>query len=287
LNTGLEKLLKFYGLTIDKSYVMDENCFKQNLPQQFGGGERAIYFAPLIQNNKINDDIDFMKNIKGLVTMRISPISIDDSVIKKTGIKASPLFSSSDKSWEMKGDINLNPLFLQPPRDNTEMKSYALSYMLEGSFPSYFDGKPIPEKTADDKKPDTTAGKKDEPAANKPDLPPVEKHGGFLAKSKPSKIIVVASSEMLKDSMLDEEGQSPNATFVLNAIDVANGRDGIARMRSKKQSFNPLNQTAPMLKMAIKTINIAGLPFLVVCFGILVWLKRKSRKKQIQLMFQK
>jgi ABC-type uncharacterized transport system involved in gliding motility auxiliary subunit len=187
----------------------------------------------------------------------------------------------------MKGQINLNPMFLQPPKENTEMKSYALSFMLEGSFPSYFDGKQVPEKPADTPKPDDAQANKNEGTEKKPESSTIEKQGGFMAKNKPARIIVVASAEMLKDTMLDEEGQSPNATFVLNAIDAANNKIGIAQMRSKKQSFNPLNQSSPAFKMVIKAVNIAGLPVLVVFFGLVVFMKRKSRKKRIQMMFQK
>ncbi|MCX6556341.1 MAG: Gldg family protein, partial [Candidatus Aminicenantes bacterium] len=48
LNTGLEKLLGHYGLASKKSYVMDENCYKQRMDANYGGGEQPIYFAPLI-----------------------------------------------------------------------------------------------------------------------------------------------------------------------------------------------------------------------------------------------
>ncbi len=282
VDTGLSKLLAHYGLTISPSYVLDENCFKQNM-QQFGGGERSIYFAPLIQNENIDDSLDFMTNIKGLVTMRISPITADEATLSKMGVKAVPLFTSSDKSWEMKDNINLNPMFMAPPRDDVEKKKYTLAYYLEGTFTSYFDGKPVPVK-------DANVGKDENPGETKPADPApnsIKNEGGFIAKSKPAKILLVSSAEMLKDSMLDQEGQSPNATFVLNAIDAVNGKNGIAHMRSKKQGFNPLEQTGPLAKTALKVINIAGLPVLVVLFGVFVWIRRKARRKQIQMMFVK
>ena len=279
VDTGLEKLLNHYGLFIEKSYVMDENCFKQDM-QRFGGGERAIYFAPLIQNENINDSVDFMKNIKGLVTMRISPVRVDEAVVSKSGIKATPLFSSSAQSWEMKDNINLNPMLIAPPQGDVEKKSYPLAYYLEGAFTSYFDGKPIPEKEMKN----TDAEKPEQPESPSADI---RKEGGFVAKGKPAKILIVSSAEMLKDSMLDEQGQSPNATFVQNAIDAVNGKSGIAQMRSKKQSFNPLDQTGPMAKNILKVFNIAGLPLLVVLFGMVVWIRRKAWKKKIQAMFAK
>ena len=57
-------------------------------------------------------------------------------------------------------------------------------------------------------------------------------------------------------------------------------------MRSKEQRFNPLDETTATGKTLVKTINIAGLPVLVVLFGLAVWLRRHARKKHIQMMFQ-
>jgi cbb3-type cytochrome oxidase subunit 3 len=42
-----------------------------------------------------------------------------------------------------------------------------------------------------------------------------------------------------------------------------------------------------LTKTFVKTFNIAGLPVLLVFIGLIVWLRRRSRKKQIQMMFQK
>jgi hypothetical protein len=58
-------------------------------------------------------------------------------------------------------------------------------------------------------------------------------------------------------------------------------------MRSKEQRFNPLDDTGAGIKTFVKSFNIAGLPVLVVVFGLLVWFGRHSRKKRIQLMFQR
>jgi ABC-2 type transport system permease protein len=97
---------------------------------------------------------------------------------------------------------------------------------------------------------------------------------------------VLASAEMLKDQLLDEQGSSTNSMFILNMIDALNGRADIAAMRSKVQSFNPLIETGAATKTIVKTINIAGLPLLVVAFGLIVWARRHARRKTIQLKFQ-
>jgi ABC-type uncharacterized transport system involved in gliding motility auxiliary subunit len=291
LDTGIEKLLSHYGIHIKKSYVLDENCHKQRLPSNMGGGERPIYFAPIIKNKNINHDLGFIRNIKGLVAVKISPLELDEATISKNNLKAVKLFSSSKKSWEIRKNINLNPMFLSPPSSDDEEQSFPLAYLVEGEFPSYFAGKPIPEKKSEDenKGAENKKEKKSQPAEKKTsvDMSKIESRNKTISKGKPARIFLMASSEMLKDNVLDADGTSPNDMFILNTIDALNHRENIAAMRSKVLNFNPLNDTGSLTKTFVKMFNIAGLPVLMVFLGLLVWLRRHSRKKHIQMMFQK
>ena len=291
LDTGIEKLLSHYGIHIKKSYVLDENCHKQRLPSNMGGGERPIYFAPIIKNKNINHDLGFIRNIKGLVAVKISPLELDEATISKNNLKAVKLFSSSKKSWEIRKNINLNPMFLAPPSSDDEEQSFPLAYLVEGGFPSYFAGKPIPEKKSEDenKGAENKKEKKSQPAEKKTsvDMSKIESRNKTISKGNPAKIFLMASSEMLKDNVLDADGTSPNDMFILNTIDALNHREDIAAMRSKVLNFNPLNDTGSLTKTFVKMFNIAGLPVLMVFLGLLVWLRRHSRKKHIQMMFQK
>ncbi|MGD9175743.1 MAG: Gldg family protein, partial [Desulfobacterales bacterium] len=293
LDTGLEKLLNHYGIRIKESYVMDENCFQQELPAQLGGGQRSIYYAPIIKNRHINKELKFMKNIKGMITLKISPLELDAQRLNDSGLKAIRLISSSDKSWEMRGRITLNPMFIQPPQSKDEMQSKALAYLITGEFPSYFADKPIPVKQADEstvKETDSQEDRQNEqsrPAGQETtvDLSKITASGQFLPKGKPGKIFLMASSDMLRDNLLDAGGRGPNATYILNVIDYLNGREDIAIMRGKQQRLNPLDDAAASTRTFVKTLNIVGLPALVVLFGIAVWFRRHTRKKNIQMMF--
>jgi ABC-type uncharacterized transport system involved in gliding motility auxiliary subunit len=287
LNTGLEKLLGHYGIRTKKSYVMDENCYRQHVPARFGGGERAIYFAPIVKNQFINSDLGFMRNIKGLVAMKISPLALDTERIKENGLKAFKVFASSEKSWEMTGQINLNPMFIRPPHSADKQQSLPLAYVLEGEFPSYFAGKPIPEKKSDEEEPEKTDEEKPDEEKADVDLSKIASEGEFISKGKPAKIFHMASSDMLKDNIVDEEGRTPNAMFIMNVLDFLNDREEIAVMRSKEQRFNPLDDTGAGVRTFVKSFNIGGVPVLVVLFGLAVWFRRHSRKKRIQMMFGK
>jgi ABC-2 type transport system permease protein len=283
LDTGLEKLLEHYGVRIKRSMVMDEKSYRQRRPPQQGGGEQPIYFAPIIEKNNITRQLDYLKNIKGLIALEISPLELNEQRISDQKINAFPLFSSSERSWEMRDQIILNPMFIQPPASNNEMRSRQLAYLLEGSFESYFKGKPMPERPAP---------MEEDASQDSPPTPQAEKElavqgeGVRREQGVPAKIFVVASSKMIGDQLMDENGESPNAMFIMNMIDALNGREDIAVMRSKEQRFNPLDPTGPGTKIFVKGFNMAGLPLAVIIFGLIVWALRHARARRIQRMFQ-
>jgi ABC-2 type transport system permease protein len=287
MDSGLEKLLDHYGVRIKKAMVLDENCYHQRRPRHQGGGEQPLYFAPIIQNEHINKELPYFSDIKGLIALKISPLELDQKRIEEQKITSHQLFASSDKSWDMRDRIMLNPMFLQPPASDKEMNSQPLAYMLEGSFSSYFKGKPMPEKPEEMKAEDENGEQPaPQPDAAKADMSGITEEGAFRDQSPPARIFITGSSAFLTDQLLDEEGQSGNAMFVLNVIDALNGHESLAAMRSKAQSFNPLKETEPAARTVIKAVNIAGLPILVVLLGLIVWMRRHARSKRIQLMFQ-
>jgi hypothetical protein len=250
-----------------------------------------------------------MKNIEQLILVKVSPLEIDQKRLQDFGISALRLLSSSEKSWEMSGRINLNPYFIQKPAEGDKqnpVKSFALAYLLEGDFPSYFAGKSIPEKPVQEEKKasealkarpaglekpkdGSQAAKKDAKEPPKPalDMSKIQNEEKVVAKGKAGKIFLIGSSEILKNNLIDQEGKSPDVLFLLNILDYLNQRQEIALMRSKTQRFNFLRASAAGSRTFVKTFNIAGLPVLVVLFGLGVWSKRKLKKKKIQAMFKK
>jgi len=286
INTGLEKLLSHYGLQVKKLIVLDENSYRQQVPRAFGGGERRIYFAPIIKNENINREAEYLQNIKGLVVLKSSPVTVDAEKIEKSGLKAIRLFSSSARSWEMKDRIDFNPMHMSPPGDKEAYKSHGLAYTVEGMFPSYYADKPVPVKEDDkDAKESTDNEQEDDKKEERIDMSAILTKGATIKKGKPGKIFLLGSSEILKDNVIDEEGRTPNAQFIMNVVDYLNGRGETAVMRSKTQKFNPLIDVSPAAKATVKTVNIAGLPVLVILAGVLVWFKRVSRKRLIQKIF--
>jgi len=291
LNTGLEKLLEFYGVKVKKSYLMDEACFVN--PGNTNMEQMPIYYAPQIMNENINHEFPFLNNIKQLFMYKNSPLEANEEKIKTAGLKLHTLISSSAKSWEMSGRINLMPMFIRPPADEKEKKSMPLAYLMEGEFPSYFADKPIPEKP---KKDESVASEAENIESEKKKQPEQKQEikksqliqeKNILKKGRPGRILVMGSSEILKNNIIDQNGLSPNAVFLLNSIDYLNGNENMAVMRGKNQRFNPIKETKLLVRRLIKTVNGTGLPLAIIILGIFIWMRRKARKKSIQAMFAK
>ncbi len=282
INTGLEKLLAHYGISMKNAYILDKKSFKlRNSRAARGPKEQILYFVPQLSEDTINNTPIFMDNIKALLTMQAAPLELLPDNIDSTKVTTTKLLSSSDESWLMEGMIQLDPRMIAPPESSEDMKSYDFSYLLSGEFTSYFKGKSIPQKQINEDQAD-----EEETAVPKgKTLEGLSAENTIIETSKPAKIFVLSSSQMLQDNMLDPEGRTTNATFLLNVIDHLNGKDKIAQLRSKQQKFNPLEETTPFFRGIIKAFNIIALPVLVILFGVGVFAKRSARKKKIASRF--
>ena len=290
LQTGLEKWLAHFGLQAAPSYVLDKECYVSK--DQFQG-EMPIYFAPMIQNEAIDHDLPFMKNIKGLIGLKLSPLEYQTAELEKKGLTAYTLFRSSTKAWEMKDRINLMPMMIQPPADEKGFKSYPLAVLLEGSFSSYFAGKALPEPPQETKEEPSGTKAEGEAGAQekKPEDAPKRVEGPLrhvqplIAQGKPGKLLLIAGSDMLSDQLLDDEGVSPNGVFLMNVLDHLNGRGDMAVMRGKDQKLNPIQPASPTTRMALKVFNVGGIPVAIIILGLMVWAGRRNRRRKIQALY--
>lgn len=278
-NTGIEKLLAHYGVTVRKSYILDENCFTQLSRQQNGSiFEMPIYNAPDIPSAKINSDVSALNNIKGLILLNASPV---DVMPCEEG-QASPvvLFSSSDTAWEQSQNIQLaNPMMIRPPAIETR-SSFPLAYLMEGRFTSYFKDRPVPRV------PEFEQQEGSEPDAEGIRADQVSEEVHSIPETSTGKIFLIGTSTVLSDSIIDNQGVSPNSVFIMNIIDTLSGRPDFALMRSKGQRYNPIKETTPATRTFLKTVNIAVIPVLVVFAGILMWFRWKKRQKKLELLFR-
>jgi ABC-type uncharacterized transport system involved in gliding motility auxiliary subunit len=294
IDTGLEKLLNHWGINIEKAIVLDQECYKAELPAEYGGGEQPLYYVSKIRDELINKKLPFIKDIRGLLVQKSSPVTVNEKIISENGLTIHKLFSSSEKSWEMQEPINLNPMMIRPPAPDTPLKSIPLAYIVEGPFTSYFADKPVPEPVIKEEKSKDDDSKEEEgEAKTKAEVKPtidaamVKSEEKKIDKGKPGKIFIAGTSYLLDNSVISPDGGNVNSIFIMNLIDYLNGREKIAVMRSKSGSLNPLERITPWAKSGIKVFNIIGLPVIVALFGLFIWAMRHRRKLAIQDAFKK
>ncbi len=289
VNNGLDKLLEHYGIRIRTKYVMDKKSYVSRGQAQGGGAsEQQIYFAPLIQDQNINHDFTPLKHFKTFIGLEMSPLDLIDERLEGQKVTATKLFSSSIDSWTQTGEPSLIPAFIELPKKVEDYQKSDLAYLIEGEFKSYFADKPIPTKPEED------GVDNERKVTTSTDTFSVKDADLISSVSQPAKIIVMGSSAMIKNNLIDEQGQGINAKLAINLVDYLSDREDWTIMRSKSQRVVPLepyNPDAPGFSRwithrgVLKWFNMLGLPLVVVLIGFFVYIHRSSRRKRIADLF--
>lgn len=268
INTGLNKLLKHYGVTVNRNYVLDKQCFINR--GRGGQRDQKLYFAPEIGRTSMDGGNPITRYLKKLIFLKVSSLTLDNKKLDKFNIKHKKLVTSSDQAWLMQGRIDLRRAF--PPKKDPRAKKdpyarHTLVALLEGKFPSYYAEK-LPDKVKAELQ---KKGLKTE--------------AGVKLGVKPARIIVAGTSELANAQLFDKSARYPNALFVMNMIDYLAGNEDVPLMRSKGLPFNPLDETSDTLKTILKVINVGGVPVLVILIGFLIWRRREARKQRLKEQF--
>ena len=275
--TGLEAMLEHYGIRLKQSYVLDEQAFVQRQPSPRGGYvESEIYFAPLLKEAEIDQEVPFLTNLEELIMLNISPLELAGESLQ-AGVTYSEALRTSPTAWEMEGRIDL--MGAQPPGEDVRT-SFPLAYLAEGTFTSYFAEREIPERPRDE------PSSQDEEEQAQPIISSEELQAeqSFTPEGE-GRLFVVGTSAILGSGFIDVQGRNPNALLLLNLIDAMNGREDRALMRTKGRRVRPLREIEPPARTAIKTFAVAGLPALVVLAGVVVWVLGGMRRHRIRLQY--
>ena len=275
--TGLEAMLEHYGIRLKQSYVLDEQAFVQRQPSPRGGYvESEIYFAPLLQETEIDQEVPFLTNLEELIMLNISPLELAGEN-RQAGVTYTEALRTSPTAWEMEGRIDL--MGAQPPGEDVRT-SFPLAYLAEGTFTSYFAGREIPERPRDE----PSSQDDEEEAQPIISAEELQAEQSFTPEGE-GRLFVVGTSAILGSGFIDVQGRNPNALLLLNLIDAMNGREDRALMRTKGRRVRPLREIEPPARTAIKTFAVAGLPALVVLAGVVVWVLGGMRRHRIRMQY--
>jgi len=247
-HSGLENLLKTWGVTINQDIVMDHKL------QIFPVGRRVVFHPaiPAIQ----------VRGIRGTVTPFLaSTLSVKQAYLgknKKEPYHILPLMVTSSKAWIQKPPFIFSIQSKPRPSAGTKLKAYLLGVAVEGSLPSFAASTETKDAT------DTKDAAK-----------PAPKHSTGTAR-----IVVIGDADML---WLTRQ-MMPNRVFIQNVMDWLAQDEMLVKLRNKMAQDRSLTLPESRAKiLLIKLANMVGLPFLVILAGLILLATRKMRRKNAEL----
>lgn len=250
-----------YGFRINPDLIKDE----QGSPIKLATGEQGSAtqyqdfvwkFAPLVAPESKHP---IVKNLGGIKFDFASPIDTLKNGIKKTVLLQSSPYS---KKIGTPAEINLDIVAEETsPKDYVNKGNLPLSVLLEGSFSSVFENRVLPFKESN-----------------------------FLAKGKPTKMIVIADGDIArnqldKNMMPVELGYDQrsgnlydNKDFIMNSINYLLDDTGLINIRSKDLDLPLLDQEKVHENYNKTQFITIGLPILILLvFGLLFTYIRKKK----------
>ncbi|MCB0319344.1 MAG: Gldg family protein [Bdellovibrionales bacterium] len=294
VTSGLEDWLKKYGISLKKELVLDKSNEHYPVPVQrdLGGFRvqeiRQVPYPPFVdvRSEGMNQDSLITSGIPQVTLNWSSPIEIDAEKAKP--FQVTELLHSSKESWSS-DVLKLIPNFQAFPESGFPPGDYSpslLGVVLEGSFPSYFQGKDSPLV----KKDETTT-----PPVPGPDgETPQEKEviSGTIERSPESaRIILFSSNEFVTDQTLQISASSGTQQFlnslqlIQNAIDWSLEDRGLLSIRSRgsyNRTLYPLEENLK-LKWEYANYSVALLGLLLI-YAVYRELQKRKRAYHLALI---
>ncbi|HET6243046.1 MAG: gliding motility-associated ABC transporter substrate-binding protein GldG [Bacteroidetes bacterium] len=263
---NLDDQLFRYGIRINNNLVQDLQAapipvvtgYIGNQPQQ---KLFPWFYFPLLMPQS-NHPI-----VNNLNALRVEFISSIDTV-SAPGIKKTPLLHTSKYTKLLNAPvrISINSLREEPKAEQFNKSFQPVSYLLEGEFESAFTNRITPEvMESEDIK--------------------------FKDKSQPTKMIVVGSGNIIKNSIQKSTGNVyplgydrftgeiySNKTFILNAMNYLCDDSGIIGARSKEFKLRLLDSERIKVERTFWQLLNTVLPVIIVLFaGIILFYIRKRK----------
>ncbi|MGI6291868.1 MAG: gliding motility-associated ABC transporter substrate-binding protein GldG [Bacteroidales bacterium] len=261
---NLDDLFFRYGVRLNTNLLQDVNALA--IPVKTGeiAGQAQYKFIPWYYFPLITPYIGhpIVKNLNVLKTEFISSI---DTVGTKAGLKKEILLTTSatTKMVNTPAIISLETLKRRANYREFSHRNLPVAVLVEGEFPSLF-------------------SEVDE-ISNQNKL-------GFIAKSKPTKMIFVSDGDMIKNQFNNKRYPLPlgydqytdmafgNKNFLLNAVNYLCDDEGIAQVRSKDFKMRLLDKDKLLKEKTFWQITNMVLPLLLVfVMGMIFVIIRKKQ----------
>jgi gliding-associated putative ABC transporter substrate-binding component GldG len=261
-NHGMNELLEKYGFKVGEDFVFD----RQNVPGPVDvGGRKMLKNLPVfvgVKTEQTDKENSILAGVNAVVFPFPSSVSLvgplADGKAQTPGAKLWTLAASSPEAWKQTGFFFFAPMGeVEEAKDPKDHGVFGLAYAYQGNLKSAF-------------APAAQAGMSLPDAAN------------FESK-KPVRLMVVGDSDFASDEYLQISRYLPfyggGGQMLFNAISWTLEDESLTPVRGKTVSARPIEVASDGSVLAVKVINIAGVPALFIGFGILRYLGRRTRRR--------
>jgi len=288
---GLADMLATYGITVEKSLVLDlqNEPFPVQVGRNLGGLQvreiQAINYPFFvdIRPSGMDRQSPILSSLPAVTLNWASPITLDES--KNAGRQVTILLRSSPASW-LRTDTNIQPDLQTYPEVGFpvegEQSSRVLAVAIQGSFESYFKGKPSPLE-ATNVQTDTSQL---QVQPQQPEQPTV----GTIEKSpETTRLIVIGSAEFLNDvvfdisAMLSGDRYLNSLQFAQNCVDWSVEDLELLNIRSRGTVSHLLAPLTESQQSFWEVLNYLVALLGLVGIGIL-WRIRRRSEQPIELL---
>jgi ABC-2 type transport system permease protein len=266
MDLNLDDMLFRYGVRINPNLIMDLNALPIPLRTGQVGNQPKIDFFPWFYFPVITptENHPIVKNLNAIKTEFVS--SID--TIRVPDIKKTILLKTSTYSRTVNTPALITLAILEQDPDERAYPGppQTVAVLLEGEFKSDFENRIPPE------------------IQNSRDI-------GFVAKSKPTSMIVVSDGDVIRNQLHYSKGYPMplgydqfsgqtfgNKDFILNALDYMLDESGLIAIRSRELKLRLLDMTrVNNNKFFWQSFNIIFPVLLVLIFGFIQNYLRKRK----------
>jgi ABC-type uncharacterized transport system involved in gliding motility auxiliary subunit len=198
-----------------------------------------------------------------------SPLTIDQDTLKKYGLEAKTLMSTTDRAWTMPASQQLTNASFEPPASGG--KQYPLMAMVTGQFPDAFRDKPRPAWPAEEPQ-----------MPGQPPKPPKPEEGEAKPITPaPGKLILLGCSEVFRKNFL----QAGNLDLFLNSVDAVSLGDDLVNVRSRKPIDRMIDMPTTGKRTVWKFINYTLAAIILTVVGVVQAVLRRRARNAYTMSF--
>jgi len=265
-DTGLNELLEKYGFKIGSDFVLDQPRVPG--PVDMPDGQKLFANIPVYVAVKTaaDKDLSVLDHISAVVFPFPSSVELVGPLAGgKTppGGKVWTIAQTTNTAWKQTGMFFFSPT--TKIEEGKDKGAYGLAYAYQGPLKSAY---PSPAAQAGMSAPDQAGA------------PPSE-------SKKPVRLLVIGDSDFASEEYLRVGNVIPiyraGLQMLFNSMGWATEDETLTPVRTKTMTARPIEVGSPASIYALQALNVIGVPFAFVVFGVARWRIRRARRQGLKL----